>query len=96
MIVLHQVHGQLAGVLDRFLRETVFNEGFLHQNIAAVFLVAENVSDLSDVPCTSLGWAGVLFFLQMLFDHPQACSSEILLIDNSNRLTFHRIDLRLA
>ena len=39
MMILHQIHWELPGVLLDFLIDAVVNVGFLEQYIAAVFLI---------------------------------------------------------
>ena len=55
VVILNEVLGQLPGVPDGFLADTVADEGLLQKDIPAVLLVGEDVSDGAGGP---LGFPG--------------------------------------
>ena len=90
MIVLHQIHGELAQVAKLLLADAVLGKGLLHQDVAAVFFIFQNVADRRLRPDRPTLGGGDALALQFLFDHTDAVSSEETVID----MLYHRRLLR--
>ena len=86
MVVLDEVHGELAFVLDHLFGDAVFAKGLLQQDVTAVFLIGEDSSDGSFVPAFSPGGDPVLN--QLLCNCFQAGTSEEGLVDLPDNFRF--------
>lgn len=95
MVVLGPVFGKLSGIHDGFLADAVLTEGFLHNDIAAVFLILKNGLQSGEIPGHLAGDVGGLLRLQLGLDGPERVPSEVAFEDEANDLRLVRHDLRL-
>ena len=77
MVILDQVLGPLAGVLDHLFTDAVPNEGLLPQDIAAVFFVAEDRSQIGSGPLCGSRGVPETPGLQRFLDAPQCFPRQI-------------------
>ena len=96
MIVLDQVHRQLSRVLNHLLGQAVLHISFLHQHIAAVFFVLEDVVNLSDTPRFIARRSGDPFPIQVQLNHSQAVASQVSIIDTPYHFRLLRINLGIS
>ena len=96
MIVLHQIHGELAHVTDLLLADAVLGEGLLHQGVAAVFLIFQNSPNYRDGPLGAAVLSGDIFLFQRFFYHAQAVAGQVAFIDPPHHLRLLRNDFGLA
>ena len=96
MVIFNEVHGKLACILDGLAVDKVLPEGLLHQHITAVFFILQDATDAGNGPLRRILEALDALLFQFIFDHPQAGSGEIALIEPSDDFGLFRNDLRLT
>ena len=96
VVIFNEVHGKLACILDGLAVDKVLPEGLLHQHITAVFFILQDAADAGNGPLRRILEALDALLFQFIFDHPQAGSGEIALIEPSDDFGLFRNDLRLT
>ena len=96
VVIFNEVHGKLACILDGLAVDKVLPEGLLHQHITAVFFILQDAADAGNGPLRRILEALDALLFQFIFDHPQAGSGEIALIEPSDDFRLFRNDLRLT
>ena len=94
MVVLDQILGELAVVLDHLFADAVLDKGLLEQRITAVFLVAQNTQQVLDGPLLFSYRVQGPLCLQLALDGPQGISGQIPLIDKADGLRLLLVDHR--
>lgn len=74
MVVLHQIHRQLAVVLTAFLCNAVGDEGLLQESVASIFLVFENALDIRAFPSQAAKLGGNYARIESIGDLSEAHS----------------------
>ena len=77
MIILNQVHGKLARILHNLLADTILYKGFLHQDVAAVFFITQDISNLVNPPFLTASRIRYPCGFQLLPDHAQAGALQV-------------------
>ena len=96
MVVLGQVHGELAHVADMFTADTVVDEALLPESISAVFLVLKDAADSRNGSLRTAADSGDTSPLQILLDHAQTLSGQEAAVDAAHYLRLLGDDLGLA
>lgn len=72
MMVLYQVHGELACVLNYLPADTVTRKCLLEQYITTVLLICQDAPKYRSHPCGTACRIGNMFTLQLTLDHTEA------------------------
>ena len=96
MVVLDQILGELAVVLDHLFADAVLDKGLLEQRVTAVFLVAQNTQQVLDGPLLFSYRVQGPLRLQLALDGPQGVSGQVPLVDKADGLRLLLVDHRLS
>ena len=96
VVVLGQIHGELAYIADMLAADAVIDEALLLENVAAVFFILEEASDRGDGPLRASADGGNASPLQILLDHTQALTGQKAVVDAAHNLRLLGDDPGLA
>ena len=96
MVIRDEVHGALADVPDDLSVDEVLLEGFLQENVAAVFFVLEDTPNAVVCPFGRVFEARDAALLQPCFYHPNAVPGEVAVVDPADHFRLLRNWLRPA